>query len=151
MNEKIKYLTQTFIDQLQTLKSDDTGQWGVMKAQHMVEHMSYSVKVAHGAIPVTLVTPAAFLEKTRSFMLSDKPFKENTKNTMLPDEPLPLMFDNMQQAIEDLQLQIQLFINDFNVEGKTRLNPFFGELNFVQWLHLLDKHAKHHARQFNLL
>jgi hypothetical protein len=150
MTDHLKYLTETFIEQLHSLKPDARGAWGVMQAQHMVEHMSYSVKVATGALPVSLVTPIEHLEKVRAFMLSDKPFKENTKNTLLPDTPLPLQFNSMHESIADLQLQLQNFINAFEDESTVRLNPFFGELNFEQWQHLLHKHAKHHARQFGL-
>jgi hypothetical protein len=33
----------------------------------------------------------------------------------------------------------------------TTRNPFFGDLNFAENVHLLHKHALHHLRQFGVV
>lgn len=146
---KIEFLTKTFPEFVLKLKPSAKGKWGKMHAQQMVEHMSYSIKIASGTIPKKIVTPPESLEKAKSFMMSDKPFRENTKNIELPDEPLPLNHHNMDAAVEEMKYELHVFLTTFEGnEDKTITNPFFGELNFMEWLHLLHKHAMHHAVQF---
>ena len=48
--------------------------------------------------------------------------------------------------------EIKAFMDFYNSNPDSKnLNPFFGEFNYEEWLHLLNKHAKHHLKQFNLL
>jgi hypothetical protein len=150
--EKIEFLTITFPKLVKQLDAHAKGEWGVMNAQQMVEHMSYSVRVANGKTPMQIITPLENLEKVKGFMMSDKPFRENTKNVMLPDTAIPELQPDMENAVRELENEIQLFIEVFeNDPTKTIENPFFGVLNFDEWLHLLVKHATHHARQFRLI
>lgn len=150
--EKLEFLSVTFPDLVAQLDANAKGAWGVMNAQQMVEHMSYSIRIANGRLPMELVTPAENLEKVKGFMMSDKPFRENTKNSMLPDTALPVTQLNMQHAVEELKNEIQFFLEVFQKEPeKIITNPFFGDLKYLEWLHLLHKHATHHARQFGLL
>jgi hypothetical protein len=146
---KIEFLTKTFPEFVLKLKPHARGKWGKMNAQQMVEHMSYSIRIANGTIPKTILTAPENLEKARAFMLSDKPFRENTKNIELPEEPLPLKQIDMHAAVEEMKHEMLVFLQTFEGnEERTITNPFFGELNFMQWLHLLHKHAMHHAKQF---
>jgi hypothetical protein len=49
-----------------------------------------------------------------------------------------------------LEKDINHFVTVFEYEPDLRiLNPFFGNLNMDEWIHLLHKHAMHHLRQFN--
>jgi hydroxymethylglutaryl-CoA reductase len=70
----------------------------------------------------------------------------------MPEIPVPIVKSSMMEAIEELKKELQDFITVFeNNEIKTMMNPFFGELNFEEWTHLLNKHFEHHCRQFSLL
>jgi hypothetical protein len=150
--EKLHWVQHDFISMLHTLPADAKGNWGVMNAQQMVEHMADSTRQANGKDPKKLLTPDEHLERFRSFMLSDKPFKENTKNAELPDIPLPVKTSGMNEAIAEFKAEINDFIRHFqNDEMKELMNPFFGALNYEQWIHLLHKHAQHHAKQFGLI
>jgi hypothetical protein len=150
--EKLEFVTKTFPQLAAQLDANTKGAWGVMNAQQMVEHMSYSVRIANGKLTMDIVTPAENLEKVKGFMMSDKPFRENTKNSMLPDTALPTEQPDMQHAIEELKNELELFVQVFKKEpNKIITNPFFGDLNFDEWLHLLHKHLMHHARQFGLV
>lgn len=149
---KINFLTVEFPQMVATLNADAKGKWGVMHAQQMVEHMSYSIRIASGTIPKNILTPPESLEKAKTFMMSDKPFRENTKNIELPDYALPLTQPDMASAIEEYKDELLVFFQTFEGNAdKTITNPFFGHLNFEEWLHLLAKHALHHARQFGLV
>ncbi len=151
MNAKEDFLKNEFIPLLEQLSDNEVGLWGVLSPQGMIEHMSDAFGMAYSGIKHTLITPVEHLEKIRSFVLSDKPFKENTKNALMPEEPLPLRKNSMTDAINELKNEIQSFFIFYNTHtGHKEMNPFFGELNFEEQLHLLHKHALHHLKQFNL-
>jgi len=149
---KLNFITNTVPSLLLQLQSETNGNWGVLNAQQMVEHLSESVRIANGKNLQTIITPNENLERVRSFVLSDKPFKENTKNVQMPDIPIPTVKANMKEAVKELKMELQDFIKAFESEPlKTIANPFFGELNFEAWTHLLNKHFEHHCKQFNLV
>ena len=150
--EKLNWLSVDFIDQLENLSPGMKGKWGVMNAQQMVEHMSYSFRQANGKDKKKLLTPADNLERMRTFMLSEKPFKENTKNIELPEIPGPVLKSSMKAAIAELRTEMNDFIEYYKSNPENKLmNPFFGELDFEEWVHLLHKHTMHHAKQFGLI
>lgn len=149
---KLEFLKTGFPNLLHTLKPDAKGNWGVLNGIQMVEHMTYSVHFATGQQGTKIMTPADRLETSKSFAMSDKEFKPNTKNTMMAEIPEPAKNATMQEAIKEFENEVAAFINYFeNNKGTTLTNPFFGELNFEEWTHLLSKHAMHHCKQFGLL
>lgn len=151
-SDKLNFISNTVPNLLLQLTSETRGKWGVLNAQQMVEHLSDSVRIANGKRKEILLTAAENLERVRAFMLSDKPFKENTKNVQMPDVPVPTIKGNMQDAIDELKTELHDFINAFEKDhSRTITNPFFGELNFEEWTHLLNKHFEHHCRQFSLI
>lgn len=151
-SEKLYFISNTVPQLLLKLQADTKGIWGVLNAQQMVEHLSDSVRIANGKRIETLLTPIENLERVRSFMLSDKAFKENTKNIQMPDNPAPVLKASMQEAVEELRIELHDFTNTFSGQvSKTITNPFFGDLNFEEWTHLLHKHFEHHCRQFSLI
>ena len=152
IEQKINFLEIEFIEFLKTLESNAKGKWGVMNAQQMVEHMSYSLRDANGKSLKRIVTPLEHLPKYKEFAMSDKPFKENTKNIELPETAIPVKHSSMQNAIDEMKAEWIDFKKAF--EGnptKTITNPFFGDLNFEEWVLLHYKHILHHARQFGLI
>ena len=122
-----------------------------MNPQQMVEHVSAFFRVSAGRLNFPLATPIEHLPKYREFLMSEKEFRENTKAPILPDEPLPLRYATMDEAVHDLEKQVDNFFNYFidDPEKKT-LHPAFGELNFEEWVQLHHKHVKHHLKQFGV-
>jgi oxepin-CoA hydrolase/3-oxo-5,6-dehydrosuberyl-CoA semialdehyde dehydrogenase len=107
---------------------------------------------AYGKINIPAQTPEAILPKVRAFALSDTPFKENTKNVLMSETPAALRNNSITEAIWELEKEINAFLDYYKLNPDSKkLNPFFGEFNYQEWLHLLNKHAKHHLTQFNLL
>lgn len=152
IQEKINFLNNEFPRLVLELKADATGSWGVLNAQQMVEHMSDSLRVANGKDPKKQLFDGEQVKKTREFMLSEKPFKENTKNIEMSEVPPAPRFSTMAESVVELEKEIADFFAVFEgTEQKTIMNPFFGPLTFDEWVHLLDKHARHHLRQFNLI
>jgi len=152
LSHKIQFLQQQFIPLLKTLSPNQKGVWGVMNAQQMVEHFGDAVKNASGKLIVPQLLFDEQLEKMRTFLMSDKPFRENTINPLMDKNGIPLRYPNMQAAIERVERELQYFFEVFsaNPDLETR-NAFFGELNFEMNVQLLYKHAVHHLKQFGIL
>ncbi len=151
-SQKFNFITTEFIGLIKNLPDDTTGKWGKMSAQQMIEHVSGFFKVSTNQLHFPLVTAVEHLPKYKEFLLSEKEFKENTKAPVLPDEPLPVSFSTMNEAVADLEKQIQLFADKFKSgETVSSQHPVFGELNFEEWVLLHYKHQLHHAKQFGLM
>ena len=152
MNSNEQFLKGGFIPLLKQLSDNEVGLWGVLSPQGMIEHMTDAFANAYGKIKLPAQTPEAILLKVREFALSETPFKENTKNVLMSEEPAPLRNNNITEAIWELEIEINAFMEYYKSNPDSiNLNPFFGDFNFEEWLHLLNKHAKHHLKQFNLL
>ncbi len=146
------FFKEQYIPLLRKLKGDEKGNWGVLTPQGMIEHMSESIAIASMRIVHAMHTPPEMVEKMKSFALSDKEFKPNTKNALMSDDAAPLRNKNIEEALKELEVEIAEFLSFFEQKpGHTVTNPFFGDLNYEEWLHLLHKHAIHHLKQFNLI
>ena len=150
--EKTEFLKYRFIPLLKQIPSDTKPQWGKMTLQQMVEHFSESVRIASGkTVHIDFVFPAEQLQKNREFVLSEKPFRENTPNPLMPEAPAPVINVSTQEAINELDKEINFFFTVFEKNNlQVTRSPFFGDLNFEQNVHLLHKHALHHLRQFGV-
>jgi len=152
MNAKEQFLKEEYLPLLKKLKGDEKGNFGKLSPQGMIEHMSDAFGNAYGRIHQPLHTPDNMIQRYRDFALSDKPFKENTPNAYLGPEPEPLRKANMSEALTELEGEIKAFFDFYSSnEGAIKLNPFFGEFSYNDWLHLLHKHARHHLKQFSLI
>ncbi len=150
--DKAKFLKEEFVPLLKKLKGEEKGSWGVLSSQGMIEHMCDSFGEGRGRIPRTLHTPENLVPRFRDFALSEKEFKPETKNALMSETPPPLRKKNITEAIEELEKEITSFFDHHkNAPGVIITNPFFGDFNYNEWLHLLHKHAIHHLKQFNLV
>jgi hypothetical protein len=150
--EKAEFLKRRLVPLLKQIPSDTQPHWGKMTLQQMIEHFSDSVRIASGktAHP-DFVFPPEQLQKYREFMLSEKPFKENTANPLMPEVPAPVINVSTQEAINELQKEINFFFSVFEKNNlQVTRSPFYGDLNYEQNVHLLHKHALHHLRQFGI-
>lgn len=151
MSTHEQFFKTEYIPLLNQLSDNEVGLWGVLGPQGMVEHMTDSIGIAFGRIQLKLQTPEAILPKVRAFALSETLFKENTKNSLMSEAPAPLRNHSIAEAITELENEIATFLEYYKQHSDaTHLNPFFGEFNYKEWLHILYKHANHHLKQFNL-
>jgi hypothetical protein len=152
--EKLQFITTTFVPLLRTLSADTLGKWGKMNAQQMAEHVTGFFKVSTEKIKFPVVTPVEHLPKYKEFLLSDKEFRENTKAPagVVPDEPIETRNVSMATALEELQQEIEHFVQYFiHHPGAKTTHPVFGGLNFDEWVLLHHKHLMHHAKQFGVM
>ena len=149
--EKLEFLRSTFVNELKKLSSDTPAAFGKMNVQQMIEHMSDSIRYANGKDPQKIITPPERLKLMKDFIMSEKDFRPNTPNSLMSETPVPCKAASLSEAITELEGEIKDFINYFeNQPGITSNNPFFGELNYAEWVQGLHKHALHHLRQFGV-
>jgi hypothetical protein len=66
--------------------------------------------------------------------------------------PAPVKNRSAEEARQELQDEINYFFTVFEKNNlQTTRNPFFGDLNFEENVHLLYKHAMHHLKQFGVM
>ncbi len=139
-----------------SLPAETSPEWGIMTAQHMVEHLSLTFILSTGRFEVPCITPPEKLDRAKAFLMSDKPLVRNVKVVgVLPvDKQVPLKYSNIGESKDTLYKSIHKFYGYF--EGDTvhtlrLMHPVFGKLNFEEWVHFHVKHCTHHLTQFGLL
>ena len=147
------FLTITAPELLEGLKTEKTPKWGVMTAQHMVEHLGLTVKISNGKKNVQLVTPIEQLEIKRTFLFGKMPFPKNVKISGVTTTELnTLKFEDLETAKKALYSEIQDFLTYFEGnDGLKPMHPVFGELTKAEWMLFHQKHFNHHFLQFGLL
>lgn len=152
IEEKAQFLRSRFVPLLESLPTDTKAAWGKMTAQQMIEHFADSVGIASGnVLHADVLTPPEQLEKMRSFLESEKPFRENTVNPLMPEVPAPVRNPSKEEAIKELKEELRFFFSVFQKNNlQVTRNPFFGDLTYEQNIQLLYKHAMHHLKQFGL-
>ncbi|MGE5521170.1 MAG: hypothetical protein ACM3VS_14685 [Candidatus Dadabacteria bacterium] len=152
IEQKEEFLKNRFIALLRQIPTETHPAWGKMTLQQMIEHFADSVRISSGkTVPPDLNTPEDQLAKYQEFLMSDRPFKENTINPLLPELPAPVRNKSSEDALQELQKELDHFFSVFNVnEHLVTLHPVFGELNYQMNVQLLYKHAVHHLRQFGV-
>ena len=143
----------TDLDYIATLPYNTLPQWGSMTLQHMVEHLADVFGASNGTIQVTVQTPPDKLEKIkRIILLSDRELVQNFKSPILPLDPIPYRTANMQEAVAVLKREMEKFEQHFSIDkNRTETHPYFGALNYDEWVIFQNKHFTHHLKQFNLL
>ncbi len=153
IEQKAAFLKTQFIPLLHTLESHQKGVWGKMDAQQMVEHLRDICKVANGKIEMQLLnTDPARLAAAREFLMTEIPFKENTKVPVMPEEPRAHKYSSMAEAIAKLEPELaDVFTVYASNPALTLMHPIFGALNYEEQIQYLDKHVRHHLRQFGVV
>jgi hypothetical protein len=149
---KAEFLQQDVPHLLRQIPADTPASWGKMNVQQMIEHMSDSVRIANGRDLRDCITPEEHLDRMQAFLKSDKPFKENTVNSLMGEVPEPCRFERIEDSLGDLEEELKEFQNIFEQDKSKQItNPFFGDLNYEEWVQLLYKHFLHHLRQFGVV
>jgi hydroxymethylglutaryl-CoA reductase len=139
-------------EKLATLTSSAKPIFGLMNAQQMIEHLSAITKIANGNWNVDAFVSDEKMARRKPFLDTENELEIGFKPTLLAEEPNPLQFNSMQEAIDDLISQLQLFVKVFEENpSKTVVHPFFGALNFEYWKKFQTKHFTHHFKQFSLI
>ena len=137
---------------LSTLHIDDKPVFGKMNSQQMIEHLSAITKIANGNWKVDVFVSDEKTARRKPFLNTENELQVGFKAPFLSEKPVALKFNSINEAIDDLINQLNVFVEIFTKdENRTVVHPFFGELNFEYWKKFQVKHFTHHFKQFNLL
>jgi hypothetical protein len=148
-NNFLKTALPELLDQLSATAEP---KWGLMSAQHMIEHLSGVIMISNGRFEAPAMYEEERLSKNYNFIIKDRNrLKRNTKAPILPENPLPLRFASLSEAKEKLLKSLDLFFEFYaqNPELK-QMHPAFGPLNFEDWSYFHCIHIQYHLDQFGL-
>jgi hypothetical protein len=139
------------IPMMDELSADAKPLWGSMSAQRMIEHLSDTLRIASGKEQFPLAIPEDKIDRMKSFLESDKPMARNIE-VPFAEKDTELRNEEIELAIDEFLLEWIDFEN-YYIEnpGITALHPYYGNLNFDEWLRLHQKHLTHHFEQFDLI
>lgn len=138
---------------LNKLTADSKALWGKMNAQNMIEHLANTVKLTNGKKQAVLkATESEARSAKEQFIYTDIEMSKGLKSSTMGDNPEPLEFENLQDAIKNLNEQLNDFEHYFkNNPDAYFIHPRLGFLNHKEWIVLHDKHFTHHFKQFGLI
>ena len=144
---------EEILDYMNRLTPEHKPLWGKMSAQRMIEHLTDSTRIATGENPQQLMIPEDKIERMLLFLDSDKPMAREISVPFATEEM------NDQLRHEEIDLAIDEFVDVWlhfeevyeNNPEHTEIHPFYGPLNYKQWLRLSQKHFTHHFTQFGLI
>lgn len=148
MEDPKKYLINTVPELLKQLKADNEPAFGIMTAQHMVEHLIW---VTNSSVKDMGPAPEQLSEKQLGFVKfieKGANFKHRPTEKRREDLDPPRM-ENIDAAIKNIPEAIQrLYACDAD---KTFYNPMMGKLSFAQMELFHAKHFEYHLEeQFGL-
>ena len=138
---------------LRQLSPDQEPNFGLMTPQHMVEHLVMTTKLfsRRKGDPVSNPpTPGA--AGFRSFVDRGCPFEHRPKPDVTKADLPDLKFNNMDEAITELESAILAFYAFGDADPKYKgYNPRVGEYDMEELDLIIGRHAKWHAYQFGLV
>ena len=140
-----------FLEILENLDEKKSASWGKMTSQRMIEHLSDCIYMSCGIGNHELLIPEEKIKGMQAFLYSEKEMPQNIlvpfakENTPLRNTDIELAIDEFTMAWVDFE---EMYSED---PQKTALHPYYGNLNYEQWLLLHSKHFTHHFTQFGLM
>lgn len=127
--------------------------WGKMSPQHILEHLTKTLKVSCGKIPVKMyLTPEEGEVLKQKLIYGEMQLSPGIKSPILGDEPPALEHADFNIAMNELNKEITFFKNYYinNPQAK-HMHPRMGELKHSEWEVFHNKHFTHHFKQYGLL
>jgi oxepin-CoA hydrolase/3-oxo-5,6-dehydrosuberyl-CoA semialdehyde dehydrogenase len=139
---------------LSRLTADSKANWGIMSAQHMIEHLEKGFRMATGEISdYDIDTPEDKLAKTREMIFNFRPMPREFKHPLLPKEGLDaLVHPDLDSAKSNMLAAWDAYETFFRDTPDLRTkNAVFGMMDKFEWDLLNNKHINHHFQQFGIL
>ncbi|WP_026967742.1 DUF1569 domain-containing protein [Algoriphagus terrigena] len=138
---------------LEKLGPDTPAKFGVMTPQHMIEHLTVTIKISYNRIkiPEFELTEKQRLQKAA---LLDTPL-DFPKGVLAPGmnvgELMPLRSSDLAEAKKQLLNSISAYHGFFTADPMANsVHPRFGKLGYAEWERFHPKHFKHHFEQFGI-
>lgn len=139
------------INLLDRLSPETMPKWGSMSAQRMIEHLSDSIKISSGKLILPLEISEMMIPKMQDILASDKEMPKNFEVPFAQNED-QLRNEELALAIDEFLLEWIDFEECFSENADLRhVHPYYGALNYEQWMKLHSKHFTHHFKQFGLI
>ncbi len=147
-NNKRAFLTQGMFESFEQLSADQEPSFGIMSAQHMVEHLSRLIKSTsknHGEPPAE---PTKGQIGFRKFIDGGTVFRHFPKDKTKADLD-PVKYGSLEEAIEQLSEATRRFYHFFDNREETSIfHPFMGTIQFEELENLHYQHCRYHLWQF---
>ena len=146
------FLTKELPEKLRTLSGDQEPNFGLMTAQHMVEHLIFVTKsiIKRKGAPET--EPNKSQRFFRKFMDAGLPFEYRPKEGLTKADLNDLRSANMEEAIQGLEAATARLYALFesNPDHKS-YNERTGEFNLAELELFNYQHGRYHLYQFGLI
>jgi len=142
--------TEILLQRLQNLTLQSKAKFGIFTPQHMVEHLTLTLKLSAGKISIPEIVPnEKQLAQKQALLFTDIPFPLGIKVPGLPETLLELRFPDLATAKSALIASWEAYHLAFK-ENPALLTPHprFGLLNYEEWERFHAKHMDHHLGQF---
>ena len=151
MSKYTQFLQEEQFRLLNKLEMDTQAQWGIMTAQHMVEHLGSLYVFTLGKTKLkAFFSPEKLLRNYQYLIQNKQPFHTNVRLPGL-EKPLALRYANLDDSITALKSLVDAFYAFFKDDlSKKTLHPAAGLLQFSEWEYIHYAHSHHHLYQFNL-
>lgn len=143
---------RAFARKLDGLTPDTKPLWGKMAAQHMVEHLTDTLRIAIGEVEIPVYTPENQLAEMRRFLMSDRAIPRGVVSPAVGTDLPKLKYDNFEDALSEFWKYVFAFEKYYKENPEaSHINPAFGNLSYPEWLQFMNKHMTHHFEQFGLI
>ena len=139
-------------EKIQNLSPEQKPIFGRMTPQHVLEHLTITVKLSTGRIKIPEFTPSEKqLEMKRLLLDTEMEFPKGIKAPNDTGDLPELRHPNLDTAKEKLVQSLEEFEEKYKQEPDFKaIHPRFGYLNHQEWLRFHAKHFKHHLSQFGI-
>lgn len=139
-------------NRIKGLTEETQALFGIMTPQHMIEHLTITMKLSSARIKLPDFEPnEKQLAQKNLLLCTSLDFPKGIRAPGSTGELPDLKMKDLAMAKEKLVASIKEFNSYFqnNPEAKT-VHPRFGNLNHSEWLRFHQKHFTHHLGQFGI-
>lgn len=137
---------------LNNLTESTTPIFGIMTPQHMVEHLTLTLKLSSERIKIPEFEPSEKqLAQKDSLLNTGLEFPRGINAPGLQGTLLPLKNNSLSTSINQLIDSLEYYNNYFSeIPDSKTFHPRFGKLDHEEWEKFHAKHFKHHFSQFSI-
>lgn len=136
---------------LKTLKADAEPRFGLMTAQHMVEHIANDAKYMNHRLGEPEGGPTEKQLGFQKFIDSGAVLKHRPSDKTKADLP-ELKYASLEEAVAKIAPITKAFYDHFDAHPEFKVyNKFMGELGFEKVELFFSQHWRYHLWQFKLL
>lgn len=151
MTSKKAFLTTEVLALLNDLTPDQEPNFGLMTAQHMVEHLAMIIKISVKRYGTPENPPTKGQLGFKKFIANGAVFQHRPSNKTKGDLP-PLKYNSLAAALAQIPIATKRFYDHYEANSDFKAySPFMGELSFEELELFHYMHCRYHCWQFGLI